>query len=110
MEKKLEQLNVTKLLGIWITEDLSRARNTKGICMKAYARLSMLTKLEYVGVGIEELINIYILFIRSCTEYCSVAFHSRLTIEQETDLERIQKTSLKIILSESYIDYESALE
>ena len=110
MEKKLEQLNVTKLLGIWITEDLSWARNTKEICMKAYARLSMLTKLKYVGVGIEELINIYILFIRSCTEYCSVAFHSRLTIEQETDLERIQKTSLKIILSESYIDYESALE
>ena len=37
-------------------------------------------------------------------------FHSRLTIEQETDLERIQKTSLKIILNESYIDYKSALE
>ena len=33
--------------------------------MKAYARLSMLTKLKYVGVGIEVLINIYVLFIRS---------------------------------------------
>ena len=46
--KKLEQLNVTKLLGIWISEDLSWERNTKEICMKAFARLSMLTKLKYV--------------------------------------------------------------
>ena len=70
----------------------------------------MLTKLKYAGVAIEDLIDIYILFIRSCIEYCSVAFHSTLTVEQITDLERIQKTSLKIILAEMYVDYNSSLE
>ena len=39
-----------------------------------------------------------------------MAFHSSLTVEQTTDLERIQKSRLKVILSENYVDYEAALE
>ena len=106
----IDKVNVTKLLGVWISEDLTWFRNTAEICKKAYSRLGMLTKLKYVGVSTEELLNIYILFIRSCTEYCSVVFHSRLTGEQAISLERIQRTCLKIILNESYVSYEAALE
>ena len=51
----------------------------------------MLTKLKYAGVRIEDLLDIYILFIRSVTEYCAVVFHSSLTIEQSNKLEMIQK-------------------
>ena len=58
----------------------------------------------------EDLIEMYILFIRSVTEYCSVAFHSSLTNEQSALLERIQKACLKVILGDMYIDYVSALE
>ena len=72
--------------------------------------MTMLTKLKYVGVRIEDLIDIYILFIRSVVEYCSVAFHSSLTQEQASDIEQIQKTSLKVILGDSYMDYSAALE
>ena len=72
--------------------------------------MQMITKLKYVGVPKEELIEVYILFIRSLAEYCSVAFHSSLTIEQSKKLERIQKTALKIILGEMYVDYSAALE
>ena len=89
---KIDKLAVSKILGVWIDESLSWERNTKEICMKAYSRISMLTKLKYAGVSIEDLLDIYILFIRSTTEYCSVAFHSSLTVDQTTDLERIQKT------------------
>ena len=89
--KTIEQVPVAKLLGVWISEDLSWSRNCKEICIKAYSRLSMITKLKYVGVKIEDLIDIYILFIRSVTEYCSVAFHSSLTLEQSNKLETIQK-------------------
>ena len=74
--QKIEKISVTKLLGLWISEDLSWGKNCKEICRKAYSRLSMITKLKYVGVGIQELVEIYILFIRSIAEYCSVAFHS----------------------------------
>ena len=58
----------------------------------------MITKLRYVGVSAEDLIDIYILFIRSVTEYCSVTFHSSLTQQQSDQLERIQRICLKVIL------------
>ena len=63
----LDRLSVTKLLGVWIKEDMSWSRNSQEICKKAYSRLSMITKLKYVGVSKDDLIDIYILFIRSVT-------------------------------------------
>jgi hypothetical protein len=106
----LEKINVMKILGIWISEDLSWSRNCQEICQKAYSRLSMITKLKYVGVCLEDLLDIYILFIRSVTEYCSVAFHSSLTQQQSDKLEKIQKTCLKVIMGDMYISYSAALE
>ena len=106
----LKKVNATKLLGVWLTDDLSWSKNCTEICIKAYARLTMITKLKYVGTKIEDLIDIYILFIRSIIEYCSVVFHSSLTQAQEQKLERIQKTCLRVILGEMYISYEAALE
>ena len=70
----------------------------------------MITKLKYAGVSMEDLLDIYILFIRSITEYCAVAFHSSLTQEQSNKLEMIQKTCLKVILGDMYVGYAAALE
>ena len=106
----LERVRVSKILGVWIDDDLSWTRNCQEICVKAYSRLQMITKLKYVGVKTEDLIDVYVLYIRSLTEYCSVAFHPSLTNEQSNKLERIQKTCLKVILGEMYIGYEAALE
>ena len=72
--------------------------------------MAMLTKLKYVGTSIEDLLEIYKLFIRSLTEYCAVAFHPSLTLSQITDIERIQKTCLKIILGDNFVSYPAALE
>ena len=77
---------------------------------KAYSRISLLTELKYVGTSTEDLINVYVLFIRSCLEYCSVAFHSSLTLQQSGMLERAQKVCLRVLLGDMYIDYYSALE
>ena len=107
---KLDRVKESKILGLYLTDDLSWTRNCKEICVKAYSRVQMLTKLKYVGVKTEDLLDIYILYIRSVTEYCSVAFHSSLTIEQSKKLERIKKTCLKIVLGDMYLDYDSALE
>ena len=70
----------------------------------------MLTKLKYVGVPRKDLLEVYILFIRSLVEYCSVVWHSRLTVEQRTNLERVQKTCLRVILGDDYVSYDSALK
>ena len=58
----------------------------------------------------EDLLEIYTLYIGSVTEYCLVAFHSSLNGEQSQTLERIQRTRLRIILGDMYISYDSALE
>ena len=78
----LEKLSFTKLLGVWISEDMSWSKNCQEISKTAYSRLSMITKLKYVGVNVKDLLDIYILFIRSVTEYCAVSFHSSLTQQQ----------------------------
>ena len=105
----IDRVPYMKILGVWISQDLSWSKNCQEICKRAYSRLSMITKLKYVGVSQEDLINIYILFIRSITEYCAVSFHSSLTKAQSDKLEKIQKTCLKIIPGDLYIDYQSAL-
>ena len=109
-DQSIERVSVSKLLGIWISDDMSWSRNTQEMCKKAYSRLGMLTKLKYVGVPTEDLLDIYILFIRSVTEYCAVVFHSSLTLQQSEKIEKIQKTSLKVILGEMYVSYTAALE
>ena len=98
------------MLGLWLTEDMKWTKNTKEICIKSYSRVSLLTKLKYVGVKIEDLIEVYILYIRSLTEYFSVVFHSRLTVEDSDSLERIQKVCLRIILGDNYVHFSAALE
>ena len=70
----------------------------------------MLSKLKYVGVPTEDLLMVYSLHIHSVTEYCSTAFHSSLSQKLSNKLEAIQKTCLRVILAEMYIDYISALE
>ena len=79
------------------------------MCKKAYKRLLLLTKLKYVGVKKEDLIDIYKLFIRSVLEYCSTVFHSSLTKYQSKMIENVQVLCSKIICGSEYTDYPSAL-
>ena len=79
------------LLGVWISEDMSWDKNISEICKRAYPRIKMLTKLKYVGTPVEDLVELYCMFIRSLTEYCSTAFHSSLSQMLSNKLENIQK-------------------
>ena len=109
-QKTLERVSSTDMLGMKISSDLSWDRHCQSICQKAYSRIGMLTKLKYAGVGVEDLVDIYMLMIRSITEYCSVVFHSSLTLKQRQKLEMIQKICLRVILGDMYVSYEAALE
>ena len=57
----------------------------------------------------QKLKNIYILFVRSILEQSATVWHSSLTEENRNDLERVQKTALKVILGDKYITYKNAL-
>ena len=52
----------------------------------------------------------YILCIGSLVEYYCVVWHSFITEEECTDIERIQNTALRIILKENYLEYSTALQ
>ena len=55
------------------------------------------------------MVNIYILFIRSVVEYACVVWHSSISSEECNNIERVQKTALRIILKSDYDNYPSAL-
>ena len=74
----VESIGVGDLVGSYRKKTSARHQNCQEICRKTYSRLSMITKLKYVGVSFEDLLDIYVLFIRSVMEYFAVAFHSRL--------------------------------
>ena len=108
--KYIERKEVSLLLGVWLQEDGGWDTNTEQLCKKAYARISMLTKLRYAGVSIEDLLHIYKQYIRTKLEYCSVVFHSSLTVQQSASLERCQAVCLRVILQDNYISHSAALE
>ena len=61
-------------------------------------RSYLLRKVASFGVPEDELTNVYILFIRSLLEESAMVWHSRLTKENIDDLERVQKSAMRIIL------------
>ena len=106
----LKQVNETKLLGLVLSDNYKWQSNTSFIVRKAYKRMTILQKLYAFNVPEEELLEIYILYIRSVLESSAVVWHSSLTQGQILELERVQKVALRIILKEEYDCYSDALD
>ena len=92
-----------------INDSLTWDDNTKYLVQRANSRLRLLHKLVSFSVPIDDLINIYVLYVRSILEQSCQVWHSSLTLENANDLERIQKNALKIILQDEYENYSNAL-
>ena len=107
--ENLEIVDRAKLLGVIITNDLKWDANTESLVKRANSRMELLRKVASFGTSIEEKRNIYILFIRSVLEQSCVVWHSSLSKENEEDLERVQKSAVKLILGNEYQSYEDAL-
>ena len=58
----------------------------------------------------DDLLQIYKKFIRSRLEYSCVLWHSSLSKNNESDIERVQKAAIKVILKDKYSSYEGALK
>ena len=97
----LQVIERTRLLGTIITSDLRWEQNTSHIVTKANARMELLRKVASFGAKVEDLKTIYILFVRSQLEQSAVVWSSSLTEQNKADLERVQRSALKIILGPS---------
>jgi hypothetical protein len=106
----LEEVTECKLLGVTINNQLTWHQNTENMIKKANTRMLILHKLYEFNLPEGEMVNIYILFIRSIVEYCCVVWHNSITEEESNHIERVQKVALRIILKEDYTDYSSALD
>ena len=90
----LEQTHKTKLLGLILRDDLSLKYNTELITKRAFTRMIILMNLYQFDVPLEELVEIYYLYIRSVVEQSSVVVHSSITEGEQMDIERVQKVAL----------------
>ena len=97
------------MLGVTFENNLSFKKNTQYLIKKAYKRMIILEKLYEFNLPVEEMVNIYILFIRAVVEQSCVVWHSSLCEDDHTALERVQKAALRIILDSENTDYSSAL-
>ena len=105
----IDVINSTKLLGTILSSDLSWDLNTSALVKKANARMELLRKVASFGTGVEDLKTVYIVYIRSLLEQSATVWHSSLTEENRSDLERVQKSAVKVILGNKYEDYQKAL-
>ena len=108
-DELLEIVPQAKLLGTIISNDLKWNQNTDFIVKKANSRMELLRRISNFGASLDDLKNIYILYVRTLLEQSCSVWHSGLTEENTQDLERVQKSALKIILKDSYQSYENAL-
>ena len=109
-DRNIEVIKETKLLGVFVNDNLTWERNTMNLVKRSNARMRLLHKLVEFGVSEPDLVHIYILYVRSILEQSCQVWHSSLTLDCIHNLERVQKTALKIILQGEYHSYSSALE
>ena len=89
--RKLDQIHETKLLGLKIRDDLSWKSNTEMLTRKAYMRMIILKKLVKFEVPVVELVQIYILYIRSVVEQYATVWHSSITIGEKMTLKGFKR-------------------
>ena len=106
----LDVVEETKLLGTYITSDLKWDLNTKNIVKKSNARMQLLRKVASFGASRGDMVHIYKLYVRSALEHSSSVWHRTLTLENESYLERVQKSAFRIILQNEYVSYQNALD
>ena len=105
---KIDIETQTKLLGTIVTNKLSWDAKTNDVVKKTNARMQILHAISKFGAPINDMKEIYFSYIRSLLEQSCNVWHTSLTKENEENLERVQKSALKIILKNNYYDYANA--
>ena len=72
--------------------------------------MQLLNRAANFITNINDLKSIYLTFVRSILEQSAVVWHSGLSNKNRKDLERVQKTGLKIILGNRFTTYKNGLK
>ena len=102
--------NEAKLLGTVLTDKLTWDRNTEEIVKKAYKRMQLLHAAATFTSSKKDLKDIYQTFKRSVLEQSAVVWHSSLTNKNRSELERVQKGAVRVIMGQNHKTYTNSLK
>ena len=109
-DDQLELVDKMKLLGVTIRSDLKWISNSEDIVKRALNKLWIIRRLKGLGANRKELVDIYNKQCRSILEFAVPVWNGNITKNEVTDIERVQKVALHIILGNRYENYRNALE
>ena len=70
----------------------------------------MTKRLKNLGAGQNDLKDVFEKQVRSVLEFGVPVWNSSITKQEIQDIERVQKSFLRIVLGEKYINYDNALK
>ena len=100
----------TKFIMPAYLENLTRYSNTQNMCKKGYTRLWMLRNLKKHGACQADLLDVYVKQCRCMLELAVPVWNPAITKSEISQIERVQKTALAIILGKNYDSYQEALD
>ena len=106
----IEVVDEVRLLGLIIRSDLKWQANTEHMVKKANKRLWIIRRLKFLGAQDCDLLDVYMKQIRSVLELAVPAWHGAVTLSDQLDIERVQKSAAHIILGDRYVSYKVALK
>ena len=109
-DQELEVVEEMRVLGITITSDMKWATNTHNMVTRANKKLWVLRRLKNSGAKQDDLVDIYSKQVRCLLEFAVPAWHGGINLDDQIDIERIQKSACHIILGDSYSSYKNALK
>ena len=71
--------------------------------------MELLRRVSCFNPLLEDLKVTYFLFVRNVFEQSATVWHSSLTQENSEVIERVQKSAMKLILGNQYIEYKESL-
>ena len=108
-DRQIDVVDELKVLGLIVRADLKWSSNTDNMVLKGYKRVWMLKRLKQLGAKQEDLLDVFIKQVRSVLELAVPVWHPSLTLLEKSNIERVQKAALYIILAEEYTTYREAL-
>ena len=108
----INQSNCIKILGVNVQSNLKWDTHVDSMCCSFNRRLFFLRQLKRSCVPIDDLVRVYVQYVRPAVEYACPVWHPRLTKIQNECLEKLQKRAFCIILSidlSSHTSYRSTL-
>ncbi|CAH1230646.1 INPP5B [Branchiostoma lanceolatum] len=105
---ELQQVKVMKILGVFLQHDLRWNSHVDAICSKSSQRLFLLRKLKHFHIPTEDLVTVYVTYVRPVLEYAATIWHSGLTTTLSNRIEKVQRRAVRIIMGADYRSYTDA--